>query len=449
MAAEPTTVTVRMHQVAFGDCFLLSIGYSDGTERHVLIDFGQKSRVKRRAGQPEMGPKSLTRVAEAIRDRVGDAGLEAIVVTHRHEDHLSGFGVDDAAAIIEGLKPRLVIRSWTEDPAAPADASRQAAPSHRYIAGLQAANGVATLLAENPFEAARTAAGTDLRSLAAAEIPNAAAIKALDHLGTLAGARKPEYLNAPGPTDPPTATALADLLPGVQVDILGPPCPEVWPDIANQREEDPDYWIAMIRSLSIPWWSGPTAAAAGGDDGGSDDDDPGAITTSQVEELVEAGPARWLVERLRKQQVSSVLRIVRWLDRSLNNTSVVLLFTVAGKRLLFPGDAQIENWLYALQAHPEHARIWDDLGKLDLYKVGHHGSRNATPKRVYRHWRDTPRGAPLLAVMSTMKDVYGESDGTKVPNGRLVTALHRKQFTTLSTEDFKPGELFRDMKVTA
>ena len=30
MAPEPTTVTVRMHQVAFGDCFLLSVGYTDG-----------------------------------------------------------------------------------------------------------------------------------------------------------------------------------------------------------------------------------------------------------------------------------------------------------------------------------------------------------------------------------------------------------------------------------
>jgi hypothetical protein len=46
-----------------------------------------------------------------------------------------------------------------------------------------------------------------------------------------------------------------------------------------------------------------------------------------------------------------------------------------------------------------------------------------------------------------MKDVYGESDGTKVPNGRLVTALHDPTFTTLSTEDFAPGELFRDVVV--
>ena len=412
----------------------------------MLIDFGQKSRVKKRDGQPPMGPKSLTAVAEAIRTRVGAAGLEAIIVSHRHEDHLSGFGVDDAAAIIEALKPRLVIRSWTEDPTAPADASKHAAASHRFIAGLRAANVVATHLAENPFEAGRTVAGRELRSLAAAEIPNLAAITALEKLGA-AGTRKPEYLSAPAPNDPPTKTALTDLLPGVQVDVLGPPCPEVWPDIAKQREDDPDYWIAMGNSLAIPWWTGAGAAGAPAGDPDEADDDAGTLTTDQLEELVDAGPARWLVERLRKQQVSSVLRIVRWLDRSLNNTSLVLLFTIGEKRLLFPGDAQIENWLYGLTKHPEHDRIWADLGKLDLYKVGHHGSRNATPKRLYRHWQEVPRARPLLAVMSTMKDVYGESDGTKVPNGRLVTALMKPTFKTLSTEDFAAGELFRDVVV--
>jgi hypothetical protein len=131
----------------------------------------------------------------------------------------------------------------------------------------------------------------------------------------------------------------------------------------------------------------------------------------------------------------------------LNNTSVVLLFTIGERRLLFPGDAQIENWLYAIKAHPEHERIWDDLGRLNLYKVGHHGSRNATPKRLYRHWWKERRATGLVSLMSTLKDVYGESDGTKVPNGRLVTALGRKPFVLRSTEQLGEGVLFMDVPV--
>ena len=45
MSVSPYRITVRMYQVGFGDCFLLSFAYStalpDGRrERHLLIDFG-------------------------------------------------------------------------------------------------------------------------------------------------------------------------------------------------------------------------------------------------------------------------------------------------------------------------------------------------------------------------------------------------------------------------
>lgn len=72
-----------------------------------------------------------------------------------------------------------------------------------------------------------------------------------------------------------------------------------------------------------------------------------------------------------------------------NNTSLVLAFELTGsnphKVLLFVGDAQVGNWL----SWP--AGRWDDttagnekvtgadlLHRTVFYKVGHHGSRNAT-----------------------------------------------------------------------
>jgi hypothetical protein len=38
----------------------------------------------------------------------------------------------------------------------------------------------------------------------------------------------------------------------------------------------------------------------------------------------------------------------------MNNTSVILFFEVGSKKLLFPGDAQIENWSYALEDARDH-----------------------------------------------------------------------------------------------
>ena len=57
---------------------------------------------------------------------------------------------------------------------------------------------------------------------------------------------------------------------------------------------------------------------------------------------------RWLVYHATPAAVDQMLQIVRTLDKAMNNTSVILLFEFGDKSLLFPGDAQIENWEYAL-----------------------------------------------------------------------------------------------------
>lgn len=129
------------------------------------------------------------------------------------------------------------------------------------------------------------------------------------------------------------------------------------------------------------------------------------------------------------------MRIVTWLDDVMNNTSVVLLIRAGDRRLLFPGDAQLESWRWITQASPRAARNRTRLAKVDLYKVGHHGSRNATPKAsLYKLW--TPDGGPVrpvLSLMSTREDVYGESDTTDVPNPKLTAALATAPMQLLST----------------
>lgn len=82
-----------------------------------------------------------------------------------------------------------------------------------------------------------------------------------------------------------------------------------------------------------------------------------------------------------------------------NNVSLVLAFDIPGsdKMLLFPGDAQVGNWLSWHQIErwsfvdgslpPNPPRASDKktlmenlLGRVAFYKVGHHGSHNATTK---------------------------------------------------------------------
>src|SRR5262245_39357655 len=113
MPAEPTKVTIRMYNVGFGDCFLLTFHYAQPrTDQHILIDFGTVG-----------GRTDLKGVAADIR-KACSGKLYAVVATHRHKDHISGFsdkgGAASPGAIIASCKPEVVLQPWTENPDAAA-----------------------------------------------------------------------------------------------------------------------------------------------------------------------------------------------------------------------------------------------------------------------------------------------------------------------------------------
>lgn len=80
-------------------------------------------------------------------------------------------------------------------------------------------------------------------------------------------------------------------------------------------------------------------------------------------------------------------RLALKLDNDTNNASLALAFELAGsgKVLLFPGDAQVGNWKswhqcqWPIAGSPGQALTAAELlRRTVLYKVGHHGSHNAT-----------------------------------------------------------------------
>jgi len=65
------------------------------------------------------------------------------------------------------------------------------------------------------------------------------------------------------------------------------------------------------------------------------------------------------------------------LERSVNNTSVFFVLEVADRRFVFVGDSQEGAWNHVLDDPDRLALVTKPL----FYKVGHHGSHNATPVR--------------------------------------------------------------------
>jgi hypothetical protein len=157
--------------------------------------------------------------------------------------------------------------------------------------------------------------------------------------------------------------------------------------------------------------------------------------------------ARWLIYHAGSVRAEQTLQIVRMLDKAMNNTSVILLFQVGSKRLLFPGDAQIENWDYAL-SKKEYEPL---LKSVDLYKVGHHGSRNATPKTLWGMFaKKSPRPGKtrLKSLMSTMQGKHGSARAhTEVPRATLVHELDHES-ELFSTQRLTGNTFFHDTVLT-
>ncbi|HEX2275444.1 MAG TPA: hypothetical protein VHG90_16400 [Acidimicrobiales bacterium] len=423
--AKPEHVTVRMYQVGFGDCFLASFTYArplaDGRrERHVLIDFGSTHA-------PHHQKLDWAAIARRVADDCGGK-LDVVVVTHRHKDHLSGFANDEAAAIVDELAPGLIVRPWTEDPELAATATGPlGAGSRQLLAGLAKGQEFANDLAR-AFDARARGLPGHVRQLAEDQLKNAEAVERLqrwaaDHDG--------EYLHAG------MRSKIEQVVPGVSAEVLGPPTVDQFPDVVNARARDPEYWM-LYQGLVT---SGLPATMLGGGHDEDDEEENEWLALPATHDRVPAldippGPARWLAERLQGQQVHSLQRIVRSLDDALNNTSLILLLTVGNRRLLFPGDAQIENWRFTLDRIPKDRKLKNRLQSVDLYKVGHHGSRNASPRSLLKLWGGDKR---LVSLMSTSPGVHGKSEETAVPRATLVAAL--EEGTRLfSTEDLGPIE---------
>jgi len=205
-------------------------------------------------------------------------------------------------------------------------------------------------------------------------------------------------------------SGLERLLPGVKVRVLGPPDLTQTESIRKQRSKDPDQFWHLLAGRDGATQN-PIASGLG--------NGPSKRGAAMPVE------GRWFRNRLEHLRGDQLLQIVRELDAQMNNTSLILLFEVFGKKLLFPGDAQIENWSYALVDAPNADDTKALLADVDLYKVGHHGSLNATPKKLL--WQAfTKRGSrkQLTTMLSTMPGKHGKTvSKTEVPRRTLLDAL--------------------------
>ena len=401
-------VRIQMYNVGFGDCFLVTIAGKVRSHR-ILFDCG------RHAGSrpPAKGERTFEEVVAGLIEDLkaespnGTPWLDVIVLTHRHRDHIHGFRYKN---LWKQVDVKEVWMPWVEDPQNPtakALVANQEKAALRTLFMLRAlkASGTVDNLDEAIDIIHNSTANPEAMETLRSGFANPVKLRYLPRQ-----AREPDVLNA---------DELRDVLPDdVIVHVLGPsrdpkvirrldpPDDKVYEkiipaDAAFKLDMDDGELPDRAGTEALPWPFDETWKLEG--NGTFDPDDVLA--------------AKVMAESSSESPLAATYRV----DNALNGTSLVLLVQIGDYKLLFPGDAQWGTWELMLTNHDTKAL----LTGVNVYKVGHHGSHNATPREFVDDCLTNPMTHALISVDETNYD----GGWRQIPLTTLVTAMQQKQIS--------------------
>ncbi len=433
MEAPGNGVKVRMYRVGgLGDCFLLAFRTRARQARYMLIDCGVFLGT-------QDGSKRLQAVARDIQAATGGR-IHVLVATHEHWDHLSGFQY--ARKIFDEMQIDEAWLAWTESPGHPlAERLRK-----RKETGLRALNSAMHQLRAmgNPL-AMRIEGVLSFHDFLSADTKLTGSAGLMKYVQKVA--RNTRYLT---PGEPPLSW---QDMPGVRIYVLGPPedekllgrsLPSGLEGEVYERPEAMNSAAAFYASV-----------LAGEDPSNLLPSDQDIFKRSLPFDRVQGIPiqeasqhsefaeffqesygfsgvadrqqgAEW--RRIDMDWWGQVENLALHLDNDTNNTSLALAIELpGGKVLLFPGDAQVGNW------HSWHNYSWPNekgepvtaaqlLQRTVLYKVGHHGSHNATLRNKGLELMTRP---DLTAMVPVYREA-AEKRGWAMPFPSLLERLKEK-----------------------
>jgi hypothetical protein len=451
--------TIRMYKGILGDCFLLKLsGEAGGTT--ILIDCGVLQSV----------PGARARMAKVAEDIVeqcgGSAGqpgrLDLLVVTHEHWDHISGFSyakdllLDPARLIIGELW-----LAWTEKDGDEQAAALRARFERRKRAVAMVA-GTAGAGSTSPFAAAPESADGGLHAfIGPIDAPGAMAMGSTLTGREILAKLKDLAKNTVSYLEPGDVIATPGAV-RLRTYVLGPPRNEdrLFHDLPTRGSRETYMATRALNEQSI-------LAMAEGRPQRLQDHSPFSgshrtLTAAKVRSAAASSQdapdwadwaAGWLkalyyrketpcrfgdarpprhdcrrdpfcrqdqqYRRIDGDWLGAAGSVALKLDSDTNNTSLVLAFELpGGDVLLFAADAQVGNWLsWHDQPYPADGRkvtAGEILSRTVLYKVGHHGSHNATLRENGLETMNHPRLAAMIPIVEEVARKQGRS-GWQMP----------------------------------
>lgn len=419
MDPPPSGVTVRMYRHGHGDCFLLCTRKTDGDPFYMLIDCGLKKG-------SEIDPANTIDVVIKDIEAATGGKLDIVLITHEHSDHVNGFLAKPPRARTRtywrDIDFASVWLAWTED----GDDDFANELRERFDDTLIGLVGLAETMQGQPaFAQATEEIDALLRFEISEDDPRAFLEEAAARLRAdnveldpdqamrlaLKGRKNKEAIKhvrdkAGGNVRflrPDRGPYRLKDVENVRVYALGPPRSEALLTSLDPRSHEEFKMTAGLDGPARCLFS--ATANRGGDAVGNpfpgrhgmplDDtgipivfpgDDPAAHGFFARHYHAPSGPsADW--RRIDQDWLEQGRELALRLNSEVNNTSLVIAIELvdSGKVLLFTGDAQRGSWISwaNLSWRPEPGRrvtSRDLLSRTVFYKVGHHGSHNATLK---------------------------------------------------------------------
>jgi hypothetical protein len=433
------SVRIRMYRQGLGDCFLLTFQQKDKDDFNLMIDCGLLVGTAN-------GNEIMQRVAEdieatlTVEKKVGNKTkkwLDVVVLTHEHADHISGFS--QAQDVFERMHFGEVWAGWMDDEHHPKyKAVRER--FHKQVTGLKAA------LARMNSDGQQ-----GMKETINALVNEFFDDNVLGAKGSKSG-RSPAWdfalkksINNPRFFTPGSMFPLQGF-DDIRIYILGPSEDYNTFTQVNPTKEDTYRSVGSGFAMTDSFF----AAVAEG----SDLFDPELFQPFENHLRIDAEKEahkneffkahygfgrsdknRW--RRIDDDWLAMAGSLALNLDSYTNNTCLAFAieFISSKKVLLFPGDAQFSNWLSWQKLTwkvpdkdgvKQEVKTEDLLNRTVFYKVGHHGSHNATLKKHGLEMMTSPdlmAMIPVDRVKAKSKVTKNNTSGWEMPEKNLFQRL--------------------------